>query len=203
MAIPLGMWSAIEEDSSLSQRLLAQELGIALGLANAYLKRCVKKGWIKVQQVPANRYAYYLTPTGFSEKARLTGEYLSSSLEFFRYAREQSAALCALAAMRRIRRIALIGASELAEITALTALDSSVEIVGIVDPARAGGRLAGLAIVADLDALEAVEAVIVTDMRNPKRSFEQWARRLGDDNVLAIDILKISRIAKPASGISA
>lgn len=203
MAITLGMLSAIEEDSSLSQRLLAQELGIALGLANAYLKRCVKKGWIKVQQVPANRYAYYLTPTGFSEKARLTGEYLSSSLEFFRYAREQSAALCALAAMRRIRRIALIGASELAEITALTALDSSVEIVGIVDPARAGGRLAGLAIVADLDALEAVEAVIVTDMRNPKRSFEQWARRLGDDNVLAIDILKISRIAKPASGISA
>ena len=52
----------------MTRRSLARELGIALGLANAYLKRCAKKGLIKIAQAPANRYAYYLTPQGFARK---------------------------------------------------------------------------------------------------------------------------------------
>ena len=62
----------VEENSQITQRSLASELGIALGLTNAYLKRCVRKGWVKINQAPANRYAYYLTPRGFAEKSRLT-----------------------------------------------------------------------------------------------------------------------------------
>ena len=77
IGIILGMLSAVERDSNVTQRHLARELGIALGLANAYLKRCAKKGFIKIRQVPLNRYAYYLTPRGFAEKSRLTAEYLS------------------------------------------------------------------------------------------------------------------------------
>lgn len=200
VAITLGMLSAIEENSELSQRSLAKELGIALGLANAYLKRCVKKGWIKVQQAPANRYAYYVTPTGFSEKARLTGEYLSASLEFFRHAREQSSAICVQAANSRLTRLALIGAGELAEITALTALDSAIEIVGVVDRGAAGTRLAGLSVVADIDELGAVDAVIITDTRMPQRAYDEWANRMRAENVLAIDMLKVSRTAPPGAG---
>ena len=200
VAITLGMLSAIEESSTLSQRSLAKELGIALGLANAYLKRCVKKGWVKVQQVPANRYAYYLTPVGFSEKARLTGEYLSTSLEFFRLAREQAAEVCALAEGRRMKRLALIGSGDLAEIMALTALDSSLEIVGIVDAAAAGGRVAGLPVVADLVDLDSVEAVIITDMRSPQKSYDFWSKRLGKQYVFAVALLKISRTAPAAPG---
>ncbi|HUZ73552.1 MAG TPA: winged helix-turn-helix domain-containing protein, partial [Stellaceae bacterium] len=37
------MLNAVERDSHVTQRHLARELGIALGLANAYLKRCAKK----------------------------------------------------------------------------------------------------------------------------------------------------------------
>jgi DNA-binding MarR family transcriptional regulator len=85
--ITLGLLQAVHENDSLTQRSAAQDLGIALGLANAYLKRCVKKGLIKVQQVPPNRYAYYLTPQGFAEKSRLTAEYLSYSFSVFRRAR--------------------------------------------------------------------------------------------------------------------
>ena len=87
--ITLGLLNAVHDNSAVTQRSVASELGIALGLANAYLKRCVKKGLIKVSQVPANRYAYYLTPKGFAEKSRLTAEYLSSSFGFFRAARQQ------------------------------------------------------------------------------------------------------------------
>src|SRR4029078_9341713 len=85
--IMLGLLDAVEQDRAQSQRLLASELGIALGLVNAYLKRSVKKGLVKVRSAPTRRYAYYLTPRGVAEKSRLTVEYLSSSFEFFRRAR--------------------------------------------------------------------------------------------------------------------
>ena len=87
--ITLGILNAVHENERITQRSIAEDLGIALGLANAYLKRCARKGLIKVRQAPANRYAYYLTPQGFAEKSRLTGEYLSDSFHFFRQARNQ------------------------------------------------------------------------------------------------------------------
>ena len=84
--IVLGLLESVERDGAQSQRKLASDLGIALGLVNAYLKRCVKKGLLKIGQAPARRYAYYLTPHGFTEKSRLTVEYLSYSFTLFRRA---------------------------------------------------------------------------------------------------------------------
>ena len=81
--IVLGLLSSVENDGDRSQRRIAAELGIALGLVNAYLKRCIKKGLVKVHDAPARRYAYYLTPQGFAEKSRLTVEYLSSFVFVF------------------------------------------------------------------------------------------------------------------------
>ena len=85
--IVLGLLESLGRESAQSQRRLAAELGIAVGLVNIYLKRCVKKGLLKMSDAPARRYAYYLTPQGFSEKARLTLEYLSFSFDLFRRAK--------------------------------------------------------------------------------------------------------------------
>src|SRR5271154_7301421 len=85
--ILLDLLKSVEHDGQRSQRLIAAELGIALGLVNAYLKRCVKKGLVKVHDAPARRYAYYLTPQGFAEKSRLTVDYMSYSFSLFRRAR--------------------------------------------------------------------------------------------------------------------
>lgn len=65
----LRLLRLVHSNSALTQRRIANELGIAVGMANAYLRRCVTKGLIKIEQVPANRYMYYLTLTGFAEKA--------------------------------------------------------------------------------------------------------------------------------------
>ena len=83
-ALVLGVLSAVEQDSAVTQRGLSSDLGIALGLANAVLKRCVRKGLIKIANAPLNRYAYYLTPQGMAEKGRLTVEYLRVSFDLFR-----------------------------------------------------------------------------------------------------------------------
>ena len=87
--ITLRMLNAVHNDATLTQRRIAKDMGIALGLANAYVKRCIKKGFIKINQAPANRYAYYLTPKGFSEKGRLTAEFFSQGFSFFRQTKDQ------------------------------------------------------------------------------------------------------------------
>src|ERR1700751_6256607 len=96
--IILGLLSSVESYGALSQRRIAAELGIALGLVNAYLKRCIKKGLVKVSDAPARRYAYYLTPQGFAEKSRLTVQYLSDSFSFFRKAKDDCTRLLQAAA---------------------------------------------------------------------------------------------------------
>ena len=121
--ITLGVLNAVHDDSNVTQRSMAGELGIALGLTNSYLKRCIKKGLIKVQQAPANRYAYYLTPQGFSEKSRLAREYLSQGFQFFRTAREQCSEIYKFCISNSQHKIALHGLTDLTEIAVLCAKD--------------------------------------------------------------------------------
>src|SRR5215831_9318840 len=130
--IVLGLLQSVERDGGQSQRRLAADLGIALGLVNAYLKRCIKKGLVKVSEAPARRYAYYLTPRGFAEKSRLTVEYLSFSFGFFRQAKTDCSGLFRAAHARGIKTVALAGQSDLAEIAALCAFEHEIEIIGIV-----------------------------------------------------------------------
>src|SRR4029079_12253905 len=105
--ILLGLLESVERDGGQSQRRLASELGIALGLVNAYLKRCVTKGLVKVNEIPARRYGYFLTPQGFAEKSRLTVEYLSYSFSFFREARADCSAVVDQARARGFSRAVL------------------------------------------------------------------------------------------------
>ena len=105
--ITLNVLSAVEADSKVTQRSLATDLGVALGLTNAYLKRCVDKGLVKINHVPRNRYLYYLTPQGFSEKARLTAEYLRSSLNFYRRARDECKEIIVRCEKKGIKNIIL------------------------------------------------------------------------------------------------
>ena len=53
--IVLGLLTSVDTDGARSQRRIAGELGVALGLVNAYLKRSIKKGLVKVRQAPARR----------------------------------------------------------------------------------------------------------------------------------------------------
>jgi DNA-binding MarR family transcriptional regulator len=190
--ITLGLLDAVERDGAQSQRRLAAELGIALGLVNAYLKRCVKKGLVKVSQAPAQRYAYYLTPQGFAEKSRLTVEYLSFSFSFFRRAKEECAALIEGAQACGFDRVALIGRSDLAEIATICALKSGVNIVAMVDPAsNPGDSFCGLPTVRRLDEVDPPpSAVIVTDLLRPYESSKEALAVVSEDRVLIPQLLR-------------
>ncbi len=198
--ITLGLLNAVGENSSLTQRTIANELDIALGLANAYLKRCIRKGLIKVKQAPRNRYAYYLTPRGFAEKSRLTSAYLSISFNFFRHARNQCSDVLRECSEKGWMRIALAGCSDIAEIASLCAREHGIEIVGIVDGPRAGDgnaqpqEFAGLPVVANLSDLgNKVKAVLITNTESPQQVFDRLSKSVPPDRVLTISLLNVSR----------
>lgn len=195
--ITLGLLNAVGNDSGLTQRSMAHELGIALGLANAYLKRCVKKGLIKVTQVPANRYAYYLTPQGFAEKSRLTSRFLTQGFHFFRESRQQCVALLDLCRRQGWNRVALWGLGDLAEIATLCAADHPVEIVGLVAPGGGETRFKDLPVVEAVAQLGAVDAVIVTDFQDPQWAFDSAIVAMARERVLTPDFLNVSREPPP------
>ena len=78
----------LSENPELSQRDLAAEVGISLGAMHYCLRALVDKGLIKLARFRAaqdkRRYAYVLTPRGFSEKAALTRRFLAFKLEEYK-----------------------------------------------------------------------------------------------------------------------
>lgn len=194
--IMLGLLESVERGDAHSQRRLAADLGIALGLVNAYLKRCVTKGLVKVAEVPARRYAYYLTPQGFAEKSRLTVEYLSSSFSFFRQAKSDCAHVLQAARSRGFSRMVLAGVSDLAEIATICAVDAGVEIVAIVDESASVERYVGLPVVANFEAVEApFEAVVVTDLLNTQKTVMLARRQFSPEQIFVPRLLGIRDVA--------
>ncbi len=193
--ITLNLLEVIEENSAITQRSLAAELGVALGLTNTYLKRCAKKGLIKVQQIPSNRYAYYLTPHGFAEKGRLMAEYLKQSFDFFRLARSQSGDLLRHCTERRWTRIALTGKSDLTEITILSAAELQIELAGIIDAEAAAttSTYMRLPVVSKLAELRTLHTLIVTNMEKPQETFDEAVKFFPRDQILTVPILGVNR----------
>jgi DNA-binding MarR family transcriptional regulator len=193
-AIMLELLDAVERDPAVTQRSVARELGIALGLANAYLKRCVRKGLIKVGTTPPRRYAYYLTPQGFAEKSRLTARYLANSFSFFRQARVQCAELFAAAAARGQKRLALIGEGDLAEIARLVAREHPVEIVCVL-PLPAGQARLGREAAPNAG----IDAVLITALSDSRAAYEAALAAFGGERVHVPALLRVHAAAATAS----
>lgn len=191
--IVLGLLNSVERDGARSQRALASELGIALGLVNAYLKRCVKKGLLKVREAPARRYAYYLTPQGFAEKSRLTVDYLSHSFSFFRQARADCTQILTTARARGVKRVVLSGISDLSDIVRLCALETGMEVVGIV-ARESRSDFIGLPVSRSLESVPVpFDAVIVTDMYNAGETYLLALKSCGADQVYVPKLLGLNQ----------
>jgi EPS-associated MarR family transcriptional regulator len=70
----------IEAKPELSQRELAEAMGVSLGKVNYCLNALIEKGWVKVRNFrnSSNKmaYAYLLTPRGVRQKAAITVQFL-------------------------------------------------------------------------------------------------------------------------------
>jgi DNA-binding Lrp family transcriptional regulator len=128
----LKLLEEVAQNSRVTQRSLATKLGIALGLTNIYLRRLVRKGYIKCVNVRSNRITYLITPRGIAEKARLTYEFMDYSLHLYGDVRRHLRTVlqdCAAAG----RRVAIYGRGEAAELAYLSLKEFGLEPVAIFD----------------------------------------------------------------------
>lgn len=173
----LVLLQAVEDDSSLSQRGLAQRLGIALGLANGYLRWCAGKGLIKMHTLSARKYAYVLTPKGFLEKSALLGHHIQDSFALFRKAREECQTLIREFESKGIRKIILVGSGDLQDFAYMVGQESALEF----------SKVQSIAEIADFDAL------LLTDMHISQATYNLLAEKYPQDKIYTLPLLKIHK----------
>lgn len=71
--------NVVSDNPNISQRKIAEKTGISVGKVNFLIKKCVKKGWIKIDHLNSRTVKYILTPKGIQEKTKLTLSYIQKS----------------------------------------------------------------------------------------------------------------------------
>ncbi|MFS2047739.1 MarR family EPS-associated transcriptional regulator [Variovorax sp. Varisp41] len=75
----------LQKNPDITQREIANQLGVSTGGLNYCLNALIDKGWVKVQNFGQSKnkfgYVYVLTPQGITEKAFLAGRFLKRKLE--------------------------------------------------------------------------------------------------------------------------
>jgi DNA-binding MarR family transcriptional regulator len=132
----LLLLTEVERDGGVTQRSLAAKLGVALGLANLYLKRLVQNGYISITSIPSHRVRYLLTPQGAAEKTRLTSLYMEYALSHYREMRARLRETLSQIAQSGVKRVVIYGTSELAEMIYLSLREMQMTLVGFVDDGR-------------------------------------------------------------------
>lgn len=189
MDVTLPLLQSIEERSDLTQRSLAKRLDLALGLTNSYLKRCIRKGLVKIEQIPANRYLYYLTPKGFSEKSRLTAKYLSSSFQFYRRASDACLQIFEQCHSHGWNRVVVCGVSDLAEIAILHSSQANIEILGVYDHKQDASDFLNYPVWCELSNLPEKPVCIVTAIDRPQQVREELQKITDEKRILLPEIL--------------
>lgn len=132
----LTLFEAVANNERISQRQLAQELGLSLGLTNAFLQTVLHKGWVRARRVSARRWVYFLTPEGFGEKSRLTLSYLRRTLTSFQELKERIQQQLTALKQQGCERIYLCSEGDLQEIIRLCLPLSGMELAELRSPAE-------------------------------------------------------------------
>lgn len=176
--VMVHLLSEIERNPSFTQRGLASQLGIALGLMNHYLKNCVTKGWVRASQISPRRVTYFITPEGFKEKSHMVKDYLARSMTFFRDAKSQCEETFAICQTHGWTRIALVGEGDLADIAHLVALGTGLE----------------LTLIAMNGDFKSFDAVLVTDVNDPQGVYNALHAKVEYHRLMTLPLLHISKV---------
>jgi len=75
----------LQDNPDMTQREIAEKLGISTSGLNYCLKALIDRGWVKVQNFSQSKnkfgYIYVLTPQGIAEKVELTSRFLKRKIE--------------------------------------------------------------------------------------------------------------------------
>ena len=183
----LRLLEEVEGTPELSQRNMANRLGVALGVANLLVRNLAKKGYIRANRVGWKRWVYVVTPAGIARKAHLTFAYVERFRDHYRRVRTLVREDIGSLAMRPGSRIAIYGATELAELMYLALRDMGLTSVDVYVQDNSHGTFLGMP-VRGLDRIAPAEYARVmvafsTDIR--ERYQELVARGIAPEQIVA------------------
>ena len=110
----------IARRKEVSQRAIAGELGISLGLTNILINRLVKKGFLKAKKLNTKKISYIITPSGMNEKAHKSYHFMRRSFSVMMELKKNiEAKINSAYGSGKIEKVIINGSGELAEITEL------------------------------------------------------------------------------------
>jgi DNA-binding MarR family transcriptional regulator len=129
----MNLLEHIERDPDVTQATLAAQLGVAVGTVNWHLKRLVAKGYVKVKRAQRRKLRYIITPEGIAFRARLTVNYIETSMRLYRRTRQKVRELLAEVKQAGFDRVVIDGEGDIADICRLTCIEQSISIVEAQD----------------------------------------------------------------------
>lgn len=125
----LIMLEQIEHDPDITQASLAAQLGVAVGTVNWHLKRLIAKGYVKVKRAQRRKLRYIITPEGIAFRARLTVNYIETSMRLYRRTRQLVRDLLVQVKENGYTQVRIEGEGDIADICRLTCLEQAVTVV--------------------------------------------------------------------------
>jgi len=129
----LNLLQELERNPIISQRELSHKFGIALGVTNACLKRMARRGWIRMMNQNRRKIGYFLTPKGFTEKAKLTLHLISWTVQHYSTLKDIIGERLLEMEKKGVERIVFYGVSDEMEIAYVTLQGSNLKLAGIVE----------------------------------------------------------------------
>jgi DNA-binding MarR family transcriptional regulator len=124
----LRILEALERNPETTQANLAAQLGVAVGSVNWYLKRLIRKGYVKATKMERRRLKYFVTPQGLAVKAHLTSQYMEASLRIYRELRQAAKETLAQVRGAGYAAITANDRNEAMDIFRLTCLEEDMKI---------------------------------------------------------------------------
>lgn len=134
----LRLLEEVESSSDLSQRRLAANMGVALGVANVLVRSLAKKGYIRATRVSWRRWAYILTPAGMTRKVQLTANYVDRFLGHYRRVRLLVTETLGVVDTSPESVVAIYGTNELGELMYLALREAGVNRIEFLEEAGQG-----------------------------------------------------------------
>ena len=119
----------IERDPDITQASMAAQLGVAVGTVNWHIKRFIAKGYVKVKRAQRRKLRYIITPEGLAFRARLTVNYIDSSMRLYRKTRQRIGELLIELQQAGYNQVCIRGDGDIADICRLSCLEQGINVI--------------------------------------------------------------------------
>ena len=124
----LVLLEQIETNPDVTQASPADQLGVAVGTVNWHLKRLISKGYVKVKRAQRRKLRYIITPEGIAFRARLTVNYIETSMRLYRRIRQHVSELLATARQAGFDQVRIDGDGDIGDICRLTCIEMGFKL---------------------------------------------------------------------------